>query len=111
MRTAGFDVRSPIGLRDNQGSGGQWPGARLATVSWPTTVPCNVSETRRGIGPGPDDDGVIHRALFPQGCHGLRDGGRALPDGTINAQHILVALVEDGVDRDGGLARLAVAEN
>ena len=74
-------------------------------------VRSDVSETRRVVALGHDDDGVIHRALFPQGGHGLRDGGRALTDGAINAQHILVALVEDGVDRNGGLARLAVAEN
>ena len=67
-------------------------------------------ETRRVVAFGHDENGVIHRALFPQGCHRFRDGGRALTDGAINAEHILVALVEDGVDRNGGLARLAVAE-
>ena len=71
----------------------------------------DVGETRRVVALGHDDDGVIHRSLFPQGCHGLGDGGRALTDGAINAHDILVALVEDGVDRNGGLARLAVAEN
>ena len=74
-------------------------------------VRSDVSEARRVVALGHDDDGVIHRALFPQGCHGLRDGGRALTDGAIDAQDILAALVEDGVDRNGGLARLAVAEN
>ena len=71
----------------------------------------DVGETRRVVAFGHDDDGVIHRALFAQVGHGLRDGGRALADGAIDAQHILVALVEDGVDRDGGLAGLPVAEN
>src|SRR5208282_4841054 len=74
-------------------------------------VRCDEGETRWIVALGYDEDRVIHRALFPQGCHGLRDGGRALSDGTVNAQHILVALVKDGIDRDGGLARLTVAEN
>ena len=58
-----------------------------------------------------DDDGVIHRAFFAQVCHGLGDGGRALADGAIDAHHILAALVEDGVDGDGGLAGLPIAQN
>src|SRR5450755_296119 len=70
-----------------------------------------VSETRRVVAFGHDQDRVIHRAIFPQGCHGLCDGGRTLADSTINAQYILVALVEDGVDRNGSLPRLAVTEN
>jgi len=53
----------------------------------------DVGETRRVVALGNDEDGVIHRALFPQGCHGLRDGGRALSNRTIYAQHILVVLV------------------
>ena len=74
-------------------------------------VRSDVSETGRIVAFGHDNDGVIHRALFPQGRHGLGNGGRALADGTIDAQYVLAALVEDGVDRNGGLARLAVAEN
>ena len=57
------------------------------------------------------DHGVIHGALFPQVGDGLGHGGRALADGAIDAQHVLAALVQDGVDRNGGLARLPVAQN
>ena len=71
----------------------------------------DVSETWRIVALGHDDDGVIHRALFPQVGHGLRDGGRALADGAIDAHDILAALVEDGVDRDGRLAGLAITKN
>ncbi len=74
-------------------------------------VRCDESEARRVVALGYDEDSVIHRALFPQGCHRLGDSGCALTDGAINAQHILVALVEDGIDGNGGLASLAVAEN
>ena len=74
-------------------------------------VRSDVSETGRIVAFGHDNDGVIHRALFTQGRHGLCNSGRALSNGTIDAQDVLAALVEDRVDRNGGLARLAVAEN
>ena len=74
-------------------------------------VRSDIGKTRRVVAFRDDDHGVIHRAIFPQGRHGLRNGGRALADGTINAQDILAALVEDGVNRNGGLTRLAVAED
>ena len=53
----------------------------------------NVCKSRRVVALGHNDDGVIHRSLFLQGCHGLGDGGRALSDSTINAHDILAALV------------------
>ena len=74
-------------------------------------VRSDVGETRRVVALGHDHDGVIQRALFPQDGHGLRHGGRALADGAIDAHDILAALVENGVDRNGGLARLPVAQN
>ena len=74
-------------------------------------VRSDVGETWRVVALGHDHDGVVHRALLPQDRHGLRHGGSALANGTIDAHDILAALVEDGVDRNGGLARLAVAQN
>jgi hypothetical protein len=71
----------------------------------------DVRETRRVVALAHHQNGVVQRTLLPQGGHGLRDGGRALADGAIDAHHILVALVEYGVHRNGRLARLAVAEN
>ena len=41
----------------------------------------------------------------------LGHAGGALADGAIDAQHILTALVEYGVERDRGLAGLPVAED
>ncbi len=41
----------------------------------------------------------------------LRDRGALLPDGNVDALHALTLLVQDRVDRDGGLARLAVADD
>ncbi len=58
-----------------------------------------------------DDDGVLHRPLFAQIGDDLGDGGGALADGAIDAEDVLPALVENGIDRDGGLAGLAVAED
>ena len=71
----------------------------------------DVGEPGRVVAFGHDDDGVIHRAFFAQVGDDLGDGGRTLADGAIDAQHILVALVQNGVDRDGGLAGLPVAED
>ena len=74
-------------------------------------VGSDVGESRRVVAFGHDDDGVIHGAFFAQVGDDLGDGGRTLADGAINAQHILAALVQNGVDRDGGLAGLPVAED
>ena len=74
-------------------------------------VGSDVGEAGRVVALGHDDDGVIHRALLPQGRDGLRHGGGALTDRAIDAHDVLAALVEDGVDRDGGLACLPIAEN
>ena len=71
----------------------------------------DVGEPGRVVAFGHDDDGVIHRAVFAQVGDDLGDGGRTLADRAIDAQHILVALVQNGVDRDGGLAGLPVAED
>ena len=74
-------------------------------------VRCDVGQSRRVVAFGHDDDGVIHRALFAQLGDDLGDGGRALADGAIDAQHILIALIQNGVDGDGGLAGLPIAED
>ncbi len=71
----------------------------------------DVGESGRIVAFGHDDDGVVHGAFFAQVGDDLGDGRRTLADRAIDAQHIFVALVEYGVDRDGGLAGLPVAEN
>jgi hypothetical protein len=60
---------------------------------------------------GHDDDGVVHGAALTQRGHDLGNPGLALAYGAIDAQHILVALADNRVQRDGRLAGLAVAEN
>ena len=75
---------------------------------------------RRRIGRGRrDDDRVFERALLLQHLHELRHGRALLPDRDIDAVELdlLVGLrverllVEDGVERDRGLAGLAVADD
>src|SRR5699024_7564540 len=79
----------------------------------------DVLEARRVGGESRDDGGVLHRAvLLERGAH--RGDGRALlADGDVDAAHLLVGvaglpvglLVQDRVDPDRGLARLAVADD
>ena len=67
---------------------------------------------RRGIARGgADDDGVIHRPVFLQRLDHADDGGFLLADGDVDAGNIAALLVDDGVEANGGLAGLAVADN
>ena len=56
-------------------------------------------------------DRVVHGAVGLQGGHGLRHRRALLADGDVDALHALALLVDDRVDGDGGLARLAVADD
>src|SRR5271166_5092129 len=71
----------------------------------------DVGEPGRVVAFGHHDDRVIHGAVVAQVGDNLGDGGCSLADGAIDTQHILVALIQYRVDRDGGLAGLAVAED
>src|SRR5205823_11083191 len=71
---------------------------------------------RRGRG---DDDGIFHRAILLERADDLRYGRTLLPDGDVNAVELFallarcvdILLVDEGVERDGGLAGLAVADD
>ena len=73
---------------------------------------------RLGSGRG-DDDGIFHRAILFERADDLGDGRALLADGDVDAVELLalvvagvgVLLVDEGVDRDGGLAGLAVADD
>src|SRR6185312_11328041 len=66
-----------------------------------------------------DDDRVFERAVILQGLDDLRDGRALLADSDIDAIELLrfVAgfvdrlLIEKGIDRDSGLAGLAIADD
>src|SRR3984957_8606447 len=79
----------------------------------------DVLHRRRIGGGGRDDDGIFQRPLLFQNLDELRHSGPLLPDRDIDAIQLdlLVAggvqrlLVQDGVERDRGLAGLAVADD
>ena len=60
---------------------------------------------------GAHDDGIFHRAVAFQDAVDLRDRREFLPDGDIDADDVLAALVDDRIQRDGRLAGLPVANN
>src|SRR5208337_1764912 len=67
---------------------------------------------RRGLGSGGGhDDGVLHRAIVFESLHYLCDGRTLLPDRVVDADQVVALAVDDGVERDGGLAGLAVAND
>src|SRR5205807_863243 len=57
------------------------------------------------------DDGVVHGAGVGQDLYHLRDGGALLADRAVDADHVAALLVDDGVQNDGGLACLPVADD
>ena len=60
---------------------------------------------------GADDGGVFKSARGTERFRQLCDGACLLTDGDIDAHHVLALLVKNGVDSDGGLAGLAVADD
>src|SRR5690606_2505365 len=66
---------------------------------------------RRLAGGGGNDDGVVHGTVALQSFHHARHGGCLLADGHVDANDVLALLIDDGVDHQGGLARLAVADD
>ena len=75
---------------------------------------------RGGVGGGGGhDDGVLERAGLAEQLDQLCDGRALLADGDVHAVHALLAvnqliarlLVQDGVDGNGGLAGLAIADD
>ncbi len=63
------------------------------------------------VGAGHDDDRVVHRPVLLEDRDGVRDRGQLLPDRDVDAHEALARLVDDRVDGDGRLARLAVADD
>lgn len=67
-------------------------------------------------GSGRYDDGILHGVRVRQSLHDLRHGGSLLPNGDVNAVQLLLLvariveplLIDDGVNGDGGLARLTI---
>ena len=70
-----------------------------------------VLERRRVGRAGHDDDRVVHGAVLLEGGHGVGDRRLLEADGDVDALHAEAPLVDDRVDRDRGLAGLAVADD
>ncbi len=68
-------------------------------------------DRRRLVGGRGDDDRVVHRAGFLERLHQLHDRRHALADRDVDGDDVLVLVVDDRVDRDRGLAGLAVADD
>ncbi len=58
-----------------------------------------------------DDDRVVAGVMLVEIVDHTRDGRASLADGAVNAQHALVALVDDRVQGDCRLASLSVAKD
>ena len=56
-------------------------------------------------------NGIAHGTCLFQGFHHVCHSGALLPDGNVDADHVLVMLIDDGVQGNGGLAGLPVADN
>src|SRR5437868_4744457 len=56
-------------------------------------------------------DGVLHRAVILQHLHDLRNGRPLLPNGAINTDQVVALIVDDGVERNRGFARLTIADD
>ena len=54
--------------------------------------------------------GVGHGTVALERLHDLRHGRSLLPDRTIDADQVVLCRVDDGIERDGGFACLAIAD-
>ena len=56
-------------------------------------------------------DAVFHRTMVPQLGDHSRYGGRPLADRTVDTDHILILLMQDGIKSDCSLPGLSVAQD
>ncbi len=70
-----------------------------------------VQHGRRLGGRGGHDDGVAHGACFGERLHYSCNRRALLADGAVDADQVVLGVVDDGVQQHRGLAGLAVADN
>jgi hypothetical protein len=70
-----------------------------------------VEQGRRIVGRGRHHHGVFQGAGIFQGAQGAQNGALALPDTDVDAEHVAALLVDDGIQGQSGLARLAIADD
>ena len=68
-------------------------------------------DRRRLVGRGGHDDRVVERVVLAERLRHLHDRRHPLADRDVDADQVLVAVVDDRVDRHRGLAGLAVADD
>lgn len=75
---------------------------------------------RSGLGgSGSNNDGILHRIVLLKSLHELSDGRTLLANGNVDTVELLLLiltvvpalLVEDSVDRDGGLSGLTITDD
>ena len=71
----------------------------------------HVLDRRRLVGGRGDDDRVVQRPVLVEHLDDLDHGRHPLADRDVDADQVLVAVVDDRVDRDRRLAGLAVADD
>ena len=71
----------------------------------------DIQKRRRIRRAGRNDNAVAERIRLFENADDLRDGRLLLTDRVVNADDVLVALIDDGVDRHRGLACLTVADD
>ena len=71
----------------------------------------HVLDWRRLVGGRRDDDRVVQRPVLVEQLDDLDHGRHPLADRDVDADQVLVAVVDDRVERDRGLAGLAVADD
>src|SRR5215468_857079 len=58
-----------------------------------------------------DDHAVVHCMVFFESLHHTGNSRTLLPNRDINTKDTLTLLIDDGIDCDGGLPRLAIADD
>ena len=71
----------------------------------------DVLKRGRLAGSGANNDGVLHRAVLFKGLDNAGNRGPLLAYRNVYADDVAALLVDDGIDADGGLACLTVADD
>src|SRR5690554_2046089 len=74
-------------------------------------IRCDVLQRSRFRRSCRHDDGVVHRAVLFQNGNGAGNLRALLANGHVDADHILPGLVNDGIDGNRALTRLAVTDD
>src|SRR5258705_3274672 len=74
-------------------------------------IGCDKLQRRGFGGRRRHDDGILHSTGLSKSIDDLRDGGALLSDGDVDTDDVAALLIDDGVDGDGGLAGLAIADD